>query len=369
MLSKVAVVRCKEYKLRKVESAIRKSLNLINFKIPKNKKILLKPNVLGHFGGFRSKAITTDPVIIKALGIIFKNNKLFLGDSSGQPDTDKALRETHIKEIAEKSKIKVINFDRAQKLQVNFKGKFLKKQYIPAIIKRVDLIINLPKLKTHTFTLYTGAIKNLFGIIPGGRKSQLHRITKTEENFSKTLIDIMQFVKPELTIMDGIVGMDGNGPSMGNPHYTGIVLTSENPVAVDVVAADMVGLGSDDITAIKIAKKRGLVEKIQILGNKNLNFKYKKPSSSIIFKVMPNFIKNKLLETKFEVNENRCKKCGVCAKVCPVNAISYHPYPVWNLKKCIKCHCCFESCPYNAIRIKTNFIYKIFVYLSKKIRK
>jgi len=364
---KVSVLRCKEYNLRKVESTIRKSLNLINFKIPKNKKILLKPNILGHYGGARSKAITTNPIIVKAIAKIFKGNKLFLGDSSGQPDTDKALQETHIKEIAEKAGIKVLNFDITKKIQVNFKGEFLKKQYIPSIVKDADLIINLPKLKTHSLTIYTGAIKNLFGIIPGGRKSQLHNLTKTEQKFSEMLVDILKFVKPGLTIMDGIVGMDGNGPSMGEPHYTGIILVSENPVALDIVATKIIGFNPEKITAIKVAKKQNLVNKIEIIGNKKLKFNYDKPSAT--FRFMPSFIKTMLFEKKFSVDKNKCKKCGVCAKVCPVNAISYHPYPVWDFKKCIRCHCCFETCPHNAINIEDSFLLKTFMYISNKIRK
>ncbi len=364
---KVSVLRCKEYNLRKVESSIKKSLNLINFKIPKNKKILLKPNVLGHYGGARSKAITTNPIIIKAVARIFKGNKLFLGDSSGQPDTDKALQETHIKKIAEKSGIKVLNFDTAKKIKVNFKGEFLKQQFIPKIIKDADLIINLPKLKTHSLTSYTGAIKNLFGIIPGSRKSQLHLITKTEQKFGEMLVDILKFIRPGLTIMDGITGMDGNGPSMGEPHPTGIILASENPVALDITASKIIGFNPDKITAIKVAKKQKLVDNIQVVGQKKLKFDYKKPSTTLKF--MPSFIRKQLFEKKFSVDKNKCKRCGVCKKVCPVNAISYHPYPVWDFKKCIRCHACFETCPYNAIDIEDSFLLKIFMHISNKIRK
>jgi len=368
-MAKVSIVRCKEYELKQVESAIRKSLKLINFEIPKNKKILLKPNVLGHFGGSKSQAITTHPIIIKALANIFHRNKLFLGDSSGQPDTDKALQETHLKETAESSGIKVINFDRAPKVLVNFHGEHLRHQYIAKIVKEADLIINIPKLKTHSLTLYTGAIKNLFGIIPGSRKSQLHYITKTEQKFSEMLIDILKTINPKLTIMDAIVGMDGNGPSMGSPHHSGIILASENPSALDVTALKLISFNPNDITAIKLAKKEKLFGKIEILGDKKTKFKYKKPSSKLILKFIPSFIKNKLFEKKFQVDTKKCKRCGVCSKVCPVKAITYNPYPIWNFKKCIRCHCCFESCPYNAIEIKDNIIYTLYIYIGNKIRK
>jgi len=146
---KVSIVKCYNYEQSEVDEAVKKSLELINYKIPKNKKILLKPNLLGFFQEGSQIAITTNIAVIKAVIKLFKGNKLYLGDSSGQGDTNKTIKSLELDTLKD---IEIVNFDKAPKILVDFKGKYLKKEYIPKILKEVDLIINLPKLKTHSVT-------------------------------------------------------------------------------------------------------------------------------------------------------------------------------------------------------------------------
>ena len=365
---KVSIVKCYTYNQPEVDEAVKKSLALISFKIPKNKKILLKPNLLGFFQERSQIAITTNIAIIKAVIKLFQGNKLYLGDSSGQGDTNKTIKSLKLDTLKD---IEIINFDKEPKIKINFNGKYLKEEYIPKILKEVDLIINLPKLKTHSATKYTGAIKNFYGILPGGKKWELHHTVGNDPEFSKMLLEIFKTIKPNLSIMDGIIGMEGDGPSMGRPKNSNVILASEDSLSLDYIASKLMGFDPLEVPQIKLAYEENLNSEITVLGEKNLSLSYLPPSTSTrgLLKFLPPFIRKKIFDNKkLAVLPDKCKKCGLCAKVCPVNAISYHPYPVWDFKKCIRCHCCMETCPYHAIHLKENPFFKTAFKIFRKIK-
>jgi uncharacterized protein (DUF362 family)/NAD-dependent dihydropyrimidine dehydrogenase PreA subunit len=362
---KVSITKCDSYEEQKVLDSIKKSLDLINYEIPKNKKILLKPNVLGFYPGPNQIAITTHLSVIKAVMNLFKDNTLFIGDSTGQGTTEKALKNIGLYDL---KNIKIVNFDKEEKVPFNFNGTYLKEEHIPKIINEVDLIINLPKLKTHTFTKYTGAIKNLYGIIPGGKKWSLHHQTGNELEFSKMLLDIFKKIKPSLNIMDGIIGMEGNGPSMGKPKKANIILASEDALSLDVTASEIIGYNSQDINVIELAYKENLNSEIEVLGEKNIKIPFEQPSTASqgLVRYLPRFLKKKIFDNKkLEVDKEKCLKCGICDKICPVDAITYTPYPVWDFKKCIRCHCCIETCPHHAIFLEEDSFGKGLKLLRK----
>ena len=223
-VEKVALVKCKTYKQNEVDKAIEKSLKLANIKIPKRKKVLIKPNIVGSFKKTQ-KATTTNPSIVEAICKILKRNncKIYVGESSFTNTVD-AFRDSGIGKIAKKyGKLLIFEQDKLIKIK-DTKAKILKNFHISKTLKDVDLIINIPKLKTHQLTKYTGAIKNLYGCIPGGMKQKLHKKAPNEKEFSKLLVDIYQNVKPEINIMDGVVGMEGKGPTGGKQKKVGYIL-------------------------------------------------------------------------------------------------------------------------------------------------
>ncbi len=358
-VEKVAIVRCKSYEQSEIDRAIKKLLELLDFPSEKfkHKKVLIKPNVVGYYKE-NLNAIITNPSIVKSLLKQFK--KAVIGESSFT-DTENNLRKTGYWKL----KPIVLEEKRLIKIKDN-KAKILKHFYIPKIIRGTDLIINVPKLKTHTLVKMTGAIKNLYGCIPGGVKQLYHRKARGEEKFSNLLVDIYQNIKPELNIMDAIIAMEGEGPSSGKPKKVGLLLASKNAVSLDIVAAKLMGYKVRDIFFINEAVKRKLGNyNIEIIGDlKEIpNLKFQKPSR---FKRA--MAKAALLDvTKEEiiVNKNKCVKCGLCTRKCPMKAISLKPFPEINKKKCIRCFCCIEICPHHALSLKDNFARKVV----KKIRK
>jgi uncharacterized protein (DUF362 family) len=350
-MEKVAIIKCENYNQKKIDKAIKKLLELLDFDKTKYKDILIKPNVLGYYKE-NLEAIITHPSIVRTLLKIFKNAKV--GESSFT-DTENNLRKVGYW----KFKPIVLEEKKLSKIR-DEKAKILKHFYLPKIIKEADLIINVPKLKTHTLVKITGAIKNLYGCIPGGVKQLYHRKAKGEEKFSNLLVDIYQNIKPKLNIMDAVIAMEGEGPSSGKPRKVGLLLASRNAISLDIVAAKLMGYNPKDILVIREAIKRGLGSyNVEIIGDlKEIpNLKFQKPSR--FKRAMVKTILLGMTKEKIVVDEDKCVKCGICARKCPAKAIILKPYPIINSKKCIRCFCCIEVCPHHALHLKDNTLRKI----------
>ena len=350
-VEKVSIVRCRNYNQSIVDRAVIKVLKLAEIKFPKRKKVLIKPNIV--VGNAKNPiAVLTNPSIVEAVCKILKKNncKIYIGESSFM-NTDVAFKKSGIGNIAKKyGKLVIFEQDKLIKIR-DKKAKVLKNFYLAKTFKNVDLIINIPKLKTHQLTKYTGAIKNLYGCIPGGMKQKLHYKAKSEKVFSSLLVDIYQNIKPEVNIMDAVIGMEGKGPTSGKPKKAGYLLASKNAISLDVVASKLIGYNPKNILMIKEAVKRKLgsfkfnLERIEKIPN--LHFKKPVVSGKLTKRVL------KILKEKpIVVDEKECIKCGLCAQKCPAKAIKLKPFPVVDKKKCIRCFCCMEICPQDALSLK-----------------
>ncbi len=371
-MAKVSVLKCPNCNVEEIYKVIKESLKNIDFKIPKNKKILLKPNVLGQRKP--ETAVDTHPAVLDALCRLLKENKneIWIGDSGGVSaygGTKRAFNISGIEKVAKKYKAKLISFEGSERKEiVDNKAKVIKKFILAKEPFMVDLIINVPKLKTHVLTRFTGAVKNMFGCVPGGGKSEKHAIAPNEDMFCNLLLDIYKNVKPGLNIMDAIIGLEGDGPgSGGKPKKVGLIIASKDAVALDIVASTIIGYRPLDIKTTKYAIKRKLfssVDDVKVVGEKNLKVDFKKPiRKNTLASNMPKFmVKFVFNVTSFKpyVRKKKCKKCGICADVCPVNAIKLEPYPEFDRKKCVLCYCCHENCPYSAIRLNYNILIKVY---------
>ncbi len=364
MNSQVSIVRCSNYS--QVKEAIRESLSLIGGLekiIPKGSRVLLKPNVLSALPP--EAAVTTHPAVVIAMCelVLEAGGIPIIGEgsgitSSGSTSTSKALKASGIEQIAAGAKVELINFETSGYVEVNIpNAKQFSHLHIAKSILEADVIISLPKLKTHELTLYTGAVKNFFGVIPQKNRKEIHYL-EDREKFGEAVVDIYSIVKPRLAVMDGVIGMEGNGPSGGNPISSGVIMASYDCAALDIVASELIGLDPLKVPTNKAALKRGHgTRHPEILGVslEKAKITFKKPEGGITAYI-PSFgmkILRKQLAIKPFINTSTCVLCKACMGNCSVHAIEEaNKMLKINQEKCIQCYCCRELCPKGAVEIK-----------------
>lgn len=265
-----------------------------------------------------------------------------------------------------------LNFDTSFVEVKNDEAKMLKNMKIVKVFDEVDFVVSAAKLKTHAMMTYTGAIKNLYGTIPGVTKAEYHFKMNNIENFANAIVDICEYVKPDLSIIDGIEGMEGDGPSSGDKRFVGLIFASENPYALDTVASKIIGIDPLSIPILRAVKERNIfsvdINDIEFLGLKpqDIDIKqFKLPVSANVNFVggrVPKFMENWILNNfrpRPVFDHNICVSCGICAQNCPPKAIDMSKgKPEVDLKRCIECFCCHELCPKKAIDIKKHVIHE-----------
>jgi len=368
--SKVAVVRCNSYNQLLVDEQISKCLELIGGLdrfVDKGDRVLLKVNLLSPEPP--EKAITTHPAVVAALikAVQALGASPIVGDSSGgmmvdRSRTNMSLIKTGIKETAEGLGAEVINFDTAGVERIiNPRGVQPNPLQIALPVLEADVVISVPKLKTHSAALYTGAIKNMYGAIPGALKMEYHRIAPRPSDFTRILVDIFQVTRPHLAIMDGVLAMEGNGPAAGSPKQLGLLFASSDSVALDAVACTCIGLNPQRVSTIKQAVEAGLgqanMADLELVGMRmedvGIN-DFVLPSNAMLDKV-PSFIGSYLLgllKGRPVAAKDKCTGCRICVNSCPAGAISFDRIPSVNYQECIDCLCCHELCPEHAFELQ-----------------
>lgn len=369
MTSQVSIVKCRDYEPAAVFAAVARSVDLMGgiakFVKPKS-KVLVKPNLLTaqepHFG------ITTHPEVVRAVIKILKkiDCQVYVGDSPSAwgrqlEKVDEVYQRTGIKDVCAQEGASLVSFENQR-----WNGKFP----LTSWYYECDHLINIAKFKTHQLTLLTGAIKNLYGLIPGTYKIELHKNNFKPRNFSLMLVDLFQEVRPALNIIDGIVAMEGDGPgSSGKLRNTDLILSGADAVAVDSVLAMIMGVDSYSVLTNKIAAARGLgmadIKDIIILGEdlkECIGFPFMLPSSSMARKIaipLLSVISKFVRYYPYTVRAN-CTKCLACVQVCPMKVVELKNDRIkYNYSGCISCFCCQESCPSNAIMLKKSFLARI----------
>ncbi|MFW6381009.1 MAG: DUF362 domain-containing protein [Bacillota bacterium] len=380
----VAVKRCRNYKTKDLDHKLGELLErlggLNNF-IKAGDRVLLKVNLL--MGKSPEAAVTTDPRLVTAVGrrINRLGGKVVIGDSPGGPFTEdslkKAYRASGLTEVAEQINAE-LNIDTGQSRWVYARGKYSKSFVISNFADGVDVIINLPILKTHGLTLYTGGVKNLFGLIPGLLKAEYHLKMPEIEKFSEMLIDLALLIKPDLTIMDGIVGMEGEGPSSGRPKKFGYLLASSSVFALDVAGAHLMGIEPlTRVTTIDRAGERGLPARLEEIELKGDSLEADRSTELPVIETYSNLIDQRLpaplaglaarwLRPRPVFNNDRCVGCGDCVQSCPPGALTLKEgRPEVVLDKCLRCFCCQELCPYDAVTIKRPWLSRLLYKFMK----
>jgi uncharacterized protein (DUF362 family)/Pyruvate/2-oxoacid:ferredoxin oxidoreductase delta subunit len=368
--TEVVVTGCSSYVYDEVKQAVYSSLTLIGGKkglhISGGDRVLLKVNLLA--ARKPEDAVTTHPTVAKALVEYFQDAgaDVILGDSSaaGPVETRKALKVAGIEKIAEETKAKAVNFEAEGFAKIPApKGSMrLSEVYVAKPVLDSQFIVSVPKLKNHNMTKFTGALKNLFGTIPTATRMKLHALGKIR-SFSQGIVDIYSAIRPSLAVMDGVVGMDGNGPSYGTIKKAGIIAASRDSVALDAVCSSLVGYRENEILTTVEASNRGLgqgaLREIQIRGldPRELNLSWDKVRTmpldivpSRLFRMMMG-----LVYTRPKLIKANCTRCATCASHCPAHAIRLNPYPVLNYNRCLRCFTCNEVCPNGAYELRKSF--------------
>jgi len=374
----VAAKKCYSYQAdelaEKLDFLLADLGGLDNF-IKAGDKVLFKTNLL--MGKAPEAAVTTNPEFIRALAKKVKElgAEVIIADSPGGPFNDKLLKRAYQKsglyEMAAEENIK-LNYNTNSKRQEYKEGKINKSFQLASYLEEADLVINLPKLKTHGLTMYTGGVKNLFGCIPGVLKAEYHLRMQSVYDFSRMLNDLAAFVAPELTIMDAVVGMEGEGPSNGKPREFNYLFASTSPYYLDLAAVRLLGINpAEKVPSIKAALEDNIIKKeqLKVRGDKvkplnDVEIPKIEKENNLLDTRMPDFMSDileNLLRPKPVFKEDNCVGCRTCAENCPPDAITMiDNFPQVNLDDCIRCFCCQELCPYDAVDIKYTLLAKLF---------
>jgi len=353
----VFLTNCREYDSRQIERILTDGITHLGVKLPRQGKVLLKPNVLSAFKPEQN--ITTHPAVLEAMVklLLDNENEVIIADSSSIPGgTGRALKRSGIAAIAERyDKVSALAFEGLPtRAYENPANRYLPSVNLACLLDEVDCIINMPKLKSHMLVRLTCAVKNIFGCVPGGGKQQAHVIAPSSEEFSELLIDLYGFLKPRivLNILDGISGLDGFGPGpTGRRTNTSFMILSADAVALDHACSKVIRVAPDKIPTNRVAVERGLgtndYEANQELESVRFRLPRPLPAMPFIFRHVSGMNRRRP-----RLVEKKCEKCGICAKICPVQCITMDEHPRWDYARCIYCYCCHESCPEGAIKLK-----------------
>jgi len=384
MDNKVYIVKCPDYE--QVEEKMAELLAMMNgmasFAEP-GEKIVLKANLLQ--AARPEKAVTTHPSVVASVAraVINEGATPIIVDSPGsgcrynKKTLDKVYRTCGMYKAAEEAGIEV-SLDTAYE-SVSFPdGKLIKRFEVITPILKADGVFNLCKLKTHVFMHMTGAVKNNFGVIPGLIKPGYHAKLHDTGHFANMLLDLADYVSPRISIMDAVIGMEGEGPgSTGAPRHIGLLLAAKSPLALDIVASEIIGLRQENNPVLVEAEKRGLrpncLQEVQVIGAKVSDLRisnYRFPTT--IFggtgagslswwrkALVPLFKEG--MSVKPRVVKDKCIACGDCVESCPMKVITIidEKYGQIDEKGCIRCYCCHEMCQNNAIELRKGLLYRI----------
>jgi len=331
-------------------------------------RVLLKPNMLA--GKPPEKAVTTHPEVLRGVIELVKGagGIPLVGDSPGIGGFRRVVEKSGMLRVVEETGAELVEF--AESVEVAGQGVFkrfeLARPYLEA-----DRLINLPKLKTHEMMTMTCAVKNLFGAVVGAAKAGWHlKAGADRQMFARMLLEIYLLRKPELTIVDAVTAMEGDGPGSGDPRQVGLLLAGTNAVAVDVIAGEIAGIPKRLLHVERMAERLGLdgadratvttvgvpLEEARVTG-------FRLPHISDVQFGLPAFLKNRLrhyLTARPCAVPEKCRLCAVCVDACPPKAIAIREGRlVFDYHSCIRCFCCRELCPDGALDVKDGVLLKL----------
>jgi uncharacterized protein (DUF362 family)/Pyruvate/2-oxoacid:ferredoxin oxidoreductase delta subunit len=337
-------------------------------------KVLLKPNLLA--GKAPQKAVTTHPEVVRAVirAAQAAGGTVAVGDSPGIGTPRQVAERCGILAVIEETGAAFAPFTESVRQHAAV-GTFHQLELARDILD-ADVVINLPKLKTHQMMGLTAGVKNLFGAVVGLRKPRLHLQAGTDKAFfALMLLELAERIAPALTIVDAVTAMEGDGPGSGDPVHIGALLAGTSPLAVDTVATALVGLAPQAVWTQRVARERGLrgsrLEEIELVGDPLASLhppRFRPARATDVNFGLPPFLKDRLkgaLTARPVVDPARCRLCGICVESCPPRsmAVSGRGLQI-DYARCIRCFCCQELCPHGAVLTRQGLLLRLSRFLS-----
>lgn len=367
MTRRVSVTRCPGYDHDLVEDALRACLapfGGIEAFVRRGSRVLVKPNLLASRPP--DAAVTTHPSVVRAAirALQSAGAEVVVGDSPGGRNTParyaSLLRRTGLSPVLEECGCEAVFFDETSSELSSPDGRIFRRFRVAGAVAEAEAVVSLSKCKTHQLTLCTGAVKNCYGFIPGVAKAEYHLHSGQDpRRFASLLLDLYQARPPVLSVMDAVVGMEGNGPSNGSPRSLGLLLASDHAPDLDFVQSMLMGIDPLAVPTVREAADRGVgpktAEEIELFGASFAALpvvEFERPGAHLSSRVPAPLIRaaSRFFAVRPRVAEDRCRGCGACAENCPPGAIEVHgPVPRIRYQDCIRCYCCQELCPADAI--------------------
>ncbi|MDR2102387.1 MAG: DUF362 domain-containing protein [Treponema sp.] len=369
---KVGILRCGEYEPETLYGALKKAADLAGAPELRGKTVLLKPNIV--MDSSPEKAVTTHPAFLEALiRLVWEGgaSRILVGDSPGIQGPNFSAKASGLGEVTRKMGAEWVDFTRGKTELPCPGGKVVRQFTLAGVVQEADYLISLPKLKTHQLMFFTGALKNLFGLIPSVFKSPYHVRFPRREDFAAMIIDLNAALMADYAFMDAVVGMEGPGPGSGTPRQLGLVLASSNLLALDAAASDIIGYPPLAIPVNREGLERGLwLKDFSEIEYPGLNpaevrlpdyekIPLKKTNNQLLEFLLPRFFRKfrERFTPRPVINENICIRCGDCTRICGSRAMSLVSAErgkrvLIDYRKCIRCYCCHEICPVKAIGIR-----------------
>jgi uncharacterized protein (DUF362 family)/NAD-dependent dihydropyrimidine dehydrogenase PreA subunit len=361
----VSAVKAQNYNLKELISAVRNSLELIgglDVILKPGSKVFIKINHLSPPSP-PDRGIVTHPVFTEAVITLLKEQgaEITVGDDIEEGEGDGFVISGY-RAMCGRQGVQLVNLREGGFVEQPGGSETLKNVYVSKIVLEADVIINLPKFKTHSLTVFTGGIKNMYGVIPAGLRRRFHGRYLRSEDFCQMLVDIYALARPQLTVIDGIMAMEGEGPGSGKTRNLGLILAGRDAVALDAVCGAVIGLKPADVLTTRYAGERGLgvsvLNRIDVVGEKfedlaTKDFKLPATFARTAMNRAPRGPVKYLLEQispRPRVKKKNCTACGECVKACPTGAARMAgKTSAIDAKLCICCMCCHEVCRYDAI--------------------
>lgn len=363
-MDKVAVVACADY--RDAEAAVRSALDLLGMTSAfRGKRVLLKVNLMK--GAAPHLALNTHPEFVRAVVRVVhaQGGRAIVADSSGILGlTAEAFRAAGIAAVVAEEGAELLDLDTCRPVRREVAGRILREVWVPEVLDQVDVLVTVPKLKTHTLTGMTCALKNQVGILPGGFKCHIHEVAPTPPRLAHAILDLNQAVRFSLAIVDGILGLAGQGKfAPPTPTRLGAVVAGDNLVSTDAVCAHLIGLRPEAVLTTRYGAERGMgqcdLTGIETVGDAPERLRTAflppgfEPKRWRLFARLFYHVRGRSVRPV--VRRELCTRCGECAAVCPTGALVLSPYPRIS-GACIFCFACRARCRTGALQLRCRWL-------------